>query len=919
MGGVDGPPGDQVLLIPSDPPRRGRLAWLGHTCPVAGSRAGKVEVAFVVGGKAGRREVPARIVEVGAALDWLAGLSPESTESRSLLAWSLAFKAGLALVARGRLVPAVTAGGWDGWRVGPLDLSDEVWLSQLAAALPPEAQSLAVPGPGPVRVFTAETLVRACWDAVADSLPRTAAAPLALVGTPFAGRRPVRVEPWREWLEEGMGGLRETARPGIRVVLPEGDGPIRAILQVRSHSDPSLVVDAADLWRAPAAVLRRFGEEAENDLLLALRRGSRVWPPLHRVLAATHPEELELLDPEAELLLGPAAEGLAAAGLEVLWPSELGGEIRLRGRATAPSEGGMAAGLSLNSLLDFSWQLSLDGAPLTPEEMEEVAEAKRPMVRLRGRWVVLDPELVSQLRARPPRVTAAEALAAELGGGTTEISGRQVEVVLEGPVAHFAERLRSAAAPGEAPEPPGLAGKLRPYQRRGLAWLAAMAELGLGGCLADDMGLGKTIQLIALHLRLGPGPTLVVCPASLLGNWERELQRFAPAVPTRRYHGGDRSLDQVASDEVVLATYGVMRRDRRLLAEVGWKLLVADEAQHVKNPNSRGARELRLIPAATRVALTGTPIENRLSELWSILDWTTPGVLGPLERFQRTLATPIERYGDQRARERLARVVRPFLLRRRKVDPEIAPELPRKTETDLLVPLTEEQATLYEAVVREVLAEIRGSSGMDRRGLVFKLLTALKQVCNHPAHYLRQAGPLPGRSGKLAAVDELLEIILSEGDSVLLFTQFVEMGRLLESHLGSRGVKTVFLHGNVEARRRDQLVEVFQGGEAPVFLLSLKAGGVGLNLTRATHVIHYDRWWNPAVEDQATDRAYRIGQDRPVQVHRLVAQGTLEDRIAALLERKRELAESIVGSGEGWISELDDSALADLVSLQRAG
>jgi hypothetical protein len=876
-------------------------------------------VAFCAGGRAGRREVPARILEVGAALDWLVGLDPGTAASRSLRTWALAFKAGVALVARGRLVPAVTDGGWDGWRVGPLDLSDEEWLSRLAAALPPEAQSLAAPIPGPVRVFTAEALVRACWDAVADSLPRTAAAPLALVGTPFAGRRPVRVEPWREWLEEATGGLRETARPGIRVVLPVEDGPIRAVLQVRSHSDPSLVVDAADLWRAPATVLRRFGEEAENDLLLALRRGARAWPPLLRVLATTHPEEMELQDQEVELLLGPAAEGLAAAGLEVLWPAELGGEIQLRGKAAAPPEGGMAAGFSLESLLDFSWQLTLDGAPLTPEEMEEVAEAKRPVVRLRGRWVVLDPELVSRLRSRPPRITAAEALAAELGGGTTEISGREVEVVLEGPVAQLAERLRSASAPGEAPEPPGLVGQLRPYQRRGLAWLAAMAELGLGGCLADDMGLGKTIQLISLHLRLGPGPTLVVCPASLLGNWERELHRFAPGVPTRRYHGGGRSLDQLAPDEVVLATYGVMRRDRHLLTGVRWKLLVADEAQHVKNPNSRGARELRLIPAATRVALTGTPIENRLSELWSILDWTTPGVLGPLERFQRTLATPIERYGDPRARERLARVVRPFLLRRRKVDPDIAPELPPKTETDLLLPLTEEQATLYEAVVREVMAEIRGSSGMDRRGLVFKLLTALKQVCNHPAHYLRQPGPLPGRSGKLAAVDELLEIILSEGDSVLLFTQFVEMGRLLERHLGSRGVKTVFLHGQVAARRRDRMVEAFQEGDAPVFLLSLKAGGVGLNLTRATHVIHYDRWWNPAVEDQATDRAYRIGQDRPVQVHRLVAQGTLEDRIAALLERKRELAESIVGSGEAWISELDDSELADLVSLQRTG
>ena len=909
-----------VVFVPGDPPRRGRLAFLGGSCPLPGSRPGRVELAVRQGRGLRRVAAPARLLDMASALPWLAGLPAEEAAPASLAAWALAFKAGLAVVGRGRLVPTVTDGGWDGWRAGPLDGKEEGWVRELGRAFPQEGHCLAGPRGGALTVWRAEALVRASWDAIADTLPRTAAAPLAAVGSPFAGRRAVRVEEWREWLREADAGLREGARPGIRLELPPHDGGhFRAVLQLRSHQDPSLVVDASTLWRAPAPVLRRFGEEAEVDLLVALRRGSRAWPPLERALAAVHPDQLELEDSEVELLLGPAAEQLAAAGLEVLWPSELGGELRLRGRAASPpGDSGVEAGFSLDSLLDFRWQLSLDGTPLTAEEMDAVAEAKRPVVRLRDRWVVLDPDLLRQLRSRPPRITTAEALAADLSGGTVEIGGRQVEVVLEGRVAELAERVRSAATPFEAVEPEGLEGQLRPYQRRGLGWLAAMAQIGFGGCLADDMGLGKTIQMIALHLQLGPGPTLVVCPASLLGNWERELHRFAPSVPTRRYHGGQRSLEQLDAGEVVLATYGVMRRDRSQLAEVAWKLVVADEAQHVKNPTSRGARELRAIPAGIRFALTGTPIENRLSELWSILDWTTPGLLGPLERFQRQLATPVERYGDASARERLTRVVRPFLLRRRKIDPEIAPELPSKTETDLLLPLTEEQATLYEAVVREIMEQVRASSGMDRRGLIFKLLTALKQICNHPAHYLRQPGPLSGRSGKLAAVDELLEIIISEGDSCLVFTQFVEMGKLLERHLTSLGVGTVFLHGKVEPRRRDQMVQAFQEGRVPVFLLSLKAGGVGLNLTRATHVIHYDRWWNPAVEDQATDRAYRIGQERPVQVHRLVAQGTLEDKIALLLERKRELADSIVGSGETWISELGDAELSELVSLQRS-
>jgi SNF2 family DNA or RNA helicase len=433
------------------------------------------------------------------------------------------------------------------------------------------------------------------------------------------------------------------------------------------------------------------------------------------------------------------------------------------------------------------------------------------------------------------------------------------------------------------------------------------------------MGLGKTIQVIALHLHrrdAKQGPTLVVCPASLLGTWEREVRKFAPDVPVRRYHGGGRHLRDLAADEMVLVTYGVVLRDSDSLAEAGWGLVVADEAQHVKNPLARTARALRAVPAPARIALTGTPVENRLSELWSILDWTTPGLLGQLESFTRRVAAPIEVYRDRDATARFAGLIRPFLLRRRKTDPGIAPELPRKTETDLFVPLTAEQVTLYEAIVRETMEAIASAEGIERAGLVFKLLTALKQICNHPAQYLKQNGPLKGRSGKLAAFDELTDVITASGESMLVFTQYTQMAALLQQHLDAGGIRSLFLHGGVPVRRREEMVASFQAGSAPVFLLSLKAGGTGLTLTRATHVLHYDRWWNPAVEDQATDRAYRIGQDRPVQVHRLIAEGTLEDRIAALLESKRSLADAVIGSGERWISELSDGELAELVSLR---
>ena len=409
----------------------------------------------------------------------------------------------------------------------------------------------------------------------------------------------------------------------------------------------------------------------------------------------------------------------------------------------------------------------------------------------------------------------------------------------------------------------------------------------------------------------------MVCPTTVLGGWQREVERFAPSLPVRRFHGGERSLDDVGADEVVLVTYGVLRRDRLRLAEVAWGVVVADEAQQVKNPLSRTARELRLVPASARVALTGTPVENRLSELWAILDWTTPGLLGPLATFQRRVAVPVERQRDPEATAALARLVRPFLLRRRKLDPGIAPELPAKTEMDEVVPLTAEQASLYEAVVREALTEIAQARGMSRRGLVLKLLTSLKQVCNHPAQLLHQEGPLPGRSGKLEALDDLLPSMLGNGESVLVFTQYVTMGRLLERHLAASDIGTVFLHGGVPIARREHMVARFQAGEVPIFLLSLKAGGLGLNLTRATQVVHYDRWWNPAVEDQASDRAWRIGQDRPVQVHRFVTEGTVEDKVAVLLSTKRALAAAVVGSGEGWLSELGDDELAALVTLQR--
>jgi SNF2-related domain/SNF2 Helicase protein/Helicase conserved C-terminal domain len=946
----------ELVFVPNGIPRRGVFAHWGK-----GSGSAKLELVFP-GGRYGirKRLVSADLIPLAEALPVLLTVEPGERVGRpmrrSSRVWAAAAAAGVGLVARGRLLPTVGADHADVWRAGPLDPADLRWLRELAAVFPPTAHALAIPGSRPMRLRSPEALIRDLWDAIADLIARSPAAARTTASPAFAAAEPTGVGDLAEWLADTTDGLAAGARLGLRIeavpappVADDGEtvadgqeyfpgaveeyeeqGPeeadaatpaFRLVLQLRSNADPSLIVDAAALWNQPETVLSRFGPQAETDLLLALRRGAPIWPPLAEALEQASPSVIGLDDDALASLIGPAAEELAGAGIEVLWPSSLvDAGLKLRAVPTPAPEKVTEAGFGLAALLDFRWQLTLDGALLDADEVAVLAEAKRPLIRLRGRWVMLDPVLLDRLR-RPPRtrMRVSEALGAVLAG-SAEIDGETVTVVAEGPLADLAAKVaRLASAPVQVEPPSGLMATLRPYQRRGLAWLAGMCEAGIGGCLADDMGLGKTIQVIALHLHrreAKAGPTLVICPASLLGTWEREVRRFSPDVPVRRYHGGGRHLEDLAVDEIVLVTYGVVLRDSTRLAEVGWGLVVADEAQHAKNPLSRTARELRAVPAPARIALTGTPVENRLSELWAILDWTTPGLLGHLEAFTRRVAVPVERYRDAEATSRLTALIRPFLLRRRKTDPGIAPELPRKTESDVFVPLTAEQVTLYEAMVRETMEAISRSEGIERAGLVFKLLTALKQICNHPAQYLKQPAPLQGRSGKLAAFDELTDIIVASGESMLVFTQYTQMGALLQQHLDARGIGSLFLHGGVPVPRREEMVARFQAGDAPVFLLSLKAGGTGLTLTRATHVLHYDRWWNPAVEDQATDRAYRIGQDRPVQVHRLIAEGTLEDRIAALLETKRELADAVIGSGEGWIADLSDAKLAELVSLR---
>ncbi|MEU5900359.1 DEAD/DEAH box helicase [Streptomyces venezuelae] len=923
----------------ADPPRLTRVVFWRPHAPLGPPRlpapatceAGRATVVRPHGAGVRRAELPCWRVPVLQAVPELARARVRKRGHPTAMYWGAVALYVLKLVGEGRLMPSVSGRGCDTWRLAPLTRAEQDHLDTLAAAMPPQARALTGETRAPYLLPRRTDLVRALCDAIADAWPRTAAAADLVDHPVYAAAEAGSAVHLQEWVDAVAAGRGEV-RVSLQVDLendPEPEGLVRVAVRVRRGRDGHLVT-AHRVWQDAAAYPYPAQLQAQQDVQLALERGALLWPPLARVAGSGEqgaPGDLLANAEEIHDLLGDAVVRLAAAGIDVLWPAEVVKELTARLQLSAPRPSSHAPSLlAMDSLLQLRWSALLDGAELSEAELFRLASSRRPLVRLRDRWVLVDAKLVAKLRRRAQRLTGAEALRIAVTC-QAELDGALHPVHLPA----WLEDLRDTlTAPGRSVAvPAGLTATLRTYQQAGYSWLESLTANGLGGTLADDMGLGKTITLLALVLRRleDPhlsGPTLVVCPASMLGGWQREAARFAPGLTVRRFHGRARTLSNLTANTLVVTTYDTARADAGQLADISWSLVAADEAQHLKNPYSKTAAALRKVSAGAhaRVALTGTPVENNLSELWAILDFTVRGLLGSLEAFRSRYARPIEAGQDQDVADDLARLVGPFLLRRLKSDPGIAPELPPKTLTDHIVTLTREQAALYAAVVTDTLEKIARSEGITRRGLVLKLLTALKQICNHPAQYLKEepadAHSLPGRSGKLALLDELLDVILAEQGAVLIFTQYVAMARLITAHLTRRRIRTQFLHGGTPVADRERMVEAFQNGDIPVFLLSLKAAGTGLTLTRAQHVVHFDRWWNPAVEDQATDRAYRIGQTRPVQVHRMITEGTVEDRIAELLATKRALADAVLGGGEAALTELSDADLADLVRLQDA-
>ncbi|MDT5027261.1 MAG: hypothetical protein QOE61_3687, partial [Micromonosporaceae bacterium] len=680
------------------------------------------------------------------------------------------------------------------------------------------------------------------------------------------------------------------------------------------------------------------GTDPQEVLLGDLGRASRLYPDLDEVLLREqHPAEL-FLDVAGAYRFLTHAPLLEEAGFGVLLPARWQRRTDLGLTLTVHSRETTTAVLrdhtaNLDAIVDYRWGMALGAEFLSEADLVELARAKVPLVRLRGRWVYLDRERLAAgiaflARGGSGQMTAGEALrlvrlfpereqplpvtGVDGSGWLADLLAGRTGEDFGGADEHNGLALLDA--------PASLAATLRPYQRKGLSWLAFLDGLGVGALLADDMGLGKTVQLLALEALLrerGPRPpTLIVCPLSVLGNWQREIERFTPTLKVHVYHGAQRDLP--AALDLVLTTYSLLSRDIDLLSRTAWDRVVLDEAQHVKNSASATARAVRRLPARHRVALTGTPVENRLTELWSIMDFLNPGVLGPASAFRARYSVPVERYADEDAAARLRRVTRPFLLRRLKTDAAVIADLPEKFERTQWCNLTAEQATLYRAVVDELLLKLNeGRAGNQRKGLVLAAMTKLKQVCNHPAQLLGDGSPVSGRSGKIDRLEEILANALAGGDRALVFTQYARLGAMLVPHLRAHlGAEVAFLHGGTAKGARDAMVERFSSGTGPaVLLLSLKAGGTGLNLTAANHVVHVDRWWNPATEEQATDRAYRIGQRRDVQVHKFVCIGTIEERIDRMIAEKRTLAQVAVGSGEGWLTGLSTKDLLDLVAL----
>ncbi|WP_327373017.1 DEAD/DEAH box helicase [Streptomyces sp. NBC_01216] len=866
----------------------------------------------------------------------LASEEERGKEAHSVGVWRQVIRLGLAVVADGRVFPELADDGTDVWRAGPLTGEEEKWVGRLADALVPSANCGMVTDTKPHRLWAPRVAILAGLNAVAEAMLRGPGTPTVLGHGPFTGAVPRQqhapaLVQWGDGLRDGAAA--ETLDLVLSVRAPQKDSPhdtelLWADLRLRMPDAPT---EHERNWR-PAADIA-----SDPQLVALLRRRLRhiaaEWAPAERLLERPTPDTFTLRAAEAVLLRGRVAHQLERAGLRVEWHHGWTDRLRTRAvlerRPAAPVSAARPR-FALNDVLDGRWQLSVAGTDLSDSEMDDLAKTPVPLAKVRDHWVLVDEETAQRAgdRVMPP-VAADQALRASLTGQIS-IDGDTFDCEPAGDLAELVQFLRAGSRSAPVNSPHGLSATMRDYQKLGLAWLANTTNAGFGALLADDMGLGKSLTALALHLHRRDrtsrpaGPSLIVCPASMVINWEREVQRFAPTVPTVRYHGPDRTLDETTHRSVVITTYETVRRDIDVLATHPFDLVIADEAQLIKNHRTATAMAMRRIQSQIRVALTGTPVENSLSDAWSLMDWLNPGLFGTLRTFRDQFGKPIEEnITDTELTDRLSSLLKAFMLRRRKSDPGVLPDLPPKVHSPRIVALTPEQAALYQHVADETLREIRAAEGIARKGLLLKLFDQLQKICNAPEHFL--AEPLDdsydperaaARSGKLAALDDLLPLLSDPDESCLIFTRYRAMAHRLVHHLQRHGISPLYLSGDISAGRdRQRVIDSFQTRPGQTMVITVKAGGTGLTLTQASHVILFDRPWNPAKESQAIDRAHRLGQTRTVTVHQLTTENTLEDRVDELLRHKRALADAILTSDSSALSELSDDEICQLIAL----
>ncbi len=757
------------------------------------------------------------------------------------------------------------------------------------------------------------------------------------------------LDTWIAPVQPFLAGVNQFRTCCVLQPPPKGQREWTLDYYLQAVDDREFLVDAKTIWSHPVERFTYLGRAIENPqetLLSGLGLASRLYEPIEASLHAPEPQGCRLDPIQAYEFIKAVAWRFEDSGLGVILPPSLteregwANRLGLSIRAADPKKDGQ---LGLQSLLNFKWELTIGGQRLSKAEFDRITSQGSPLVEVNGEWIELRPQDVraaeSFFESRKDQMNLSLEDALRLSTGDTQTVEKLPVVNFEtsGQLRELLDNLTGNRTLEAIAPPAGFRGELRPYQARGVGWLTFLERWGLGACLADDMGLGKTIQTIAFLLHLQERgeldrPVLLVCPTSVLGNWEREVHRFGPSLKVIVHHGDKRSKGKtfaktVKDKQLVVTSYPLVQRDAKDLQKVDWQGVILDEAQNIKNPEAKQSRAVRQLEPSFRIALTGTPVENRLQELWSILDFLNPGYLGPRNFFQRRFATPIEKYGDTDSLKTLRSLVQPFILRRLKTDRDIIQDLPDKQEMTVFCPLSTQQASLYQKVVDDTLEDIEAAEGIQRRGAILGLLVKLKQICNHPLLWkskskkAKEEGISPQHSGKLQRLHAMLEELISEGDRAIIFTQFAEWGKLLKPYLEQQLDREVlFLYGNTRKKQREEMVDRFQQDPQgpPILILSLKAGGTGLNLTRANHVFHFDRWWNPAVENQATDRVFRIGQTRNVQVHKFVCTGTLEEKIHHLIESKKELAEQVVGEGEQWLTELDTDSLRNLLLLDRS-